>query len=926
MTAISLRCLLVFAIVLLLSACGGGQTGSDVSQLATPAALPEGSIATEPAAALSSLPADGLQPWETLDANGYAQSPVRSSSSINLNTDFRPGVERFLESGDALDNLEATRLNGTDSSGSSYAMYRVSMGSAQPGIVSVDANLRSGSGYYVGLSNYGTSRWDWQGPFTDNHVRLQAVTEASGDLTSTLGNTFVTVLSPSGSSIDVVGIGINQFDPANATAPATPLGLSATPVPGGIELSWSPVLENDLAGYAIYYADMSFVAPTAAGVQRVSYLEGGTRHILSGLKNATFVAISAIDFGGNESAVSGIVSAVPLAAAPVAISLQTDRVSGMLNDSISLTASGASAYDWDLDGDGVFEIENDNAGSQSADTSATGLIRPRVRGRDGSGTYVALGGLSLIISGNSRPVASALATPTTGAVLLDVELSGIGEDLEDAAAALTFAWDLDGDGIYEEDTDSGNIELTYNVPSLYNVKFRVTDTQGAWDVDTLSILATGDDPNNLAPMATYTTAQVTFASPFVFIFDASASSDPDGTVVLYEWDFTNDGSYDERGPAPVAQHAFLDNSENYVSLRITDDKGKSTVITTFLRLPSVWPCASGNPRGSSYSQLIGPQAPNVRYSVQTSNTLIQGQPVFGPDGTLYLCGADYELMAIDPQTGAEKWKLPGTSYFTPAVAANGSICYGNSDDDLRCVSSAGLLQWEVSGLAAQMGSIVIDLHGNVYTGRNDFKLHKFSQDGILQWSHLLGDLPRQGFVLDYNGTVYATVDSGMVTAIRSDGSLLWQYDSEAPVNSKAILDTAGNLYVASDRLHAINPDGTNKWIFGSPMGGDSTVSADLYGNIIYTNGAGTLYSVSAAGVENWHTDLGEVNFGQAVTDLAGNIYVSSLVSGQIAAFSSSGANLWGFILGFSTYSGPCIGPDGALYLCDDEGGLSAFQH
>ena len=141
---------------------------------------------------------------------------MKTAASINIDTDFTPGVERFQDAGDAVDFGEAVRLNSVDNSSRAHAMYRVSMGSNQPGIISVDANLRDGSGYYVGLSNYGTDRWDWNGPFTDNHVRLQAVTESSEDFTSSLGNTFITVLTPSGSSADVVGVGVNLYSGAGS--------------------------------------------------------------------------------------------------------------------------------------------------------------------------------------------------------------------------------------------------------------------------------------------------------------------------------------------------------------------------------------------------------------------------------------------------------------------------------------------------------------------------------------------------------------------------------------------------------------------------------------------------------------------------------------------------------------------------------------
>ncbi|MCB1217419.1 PQQ-binding-like beta-propeller repeat protein [bacterium] len=917
-------------LLLIVCSCSQGNPGGSLDAANSQQSLPAVQITPDlkPEQFPSALPADGVQPWESLDADGYVVPSGRSASSINLNTDFTPGVERFLDSGDAADKLEATRLNGISTTGISSAMYRISMGAEQPGIVSVDANLISGKGYYVGLSNYGTGRWDWQGPFIDNHVRLQAVTDSSGDLTSAIGNTFVSVLCPAGSSADVVGIGVNQYDPASATAPATPLGLTVAPVPGGLELNWSPVLDPDLAGYAICHSAKSFSNPQAVGVQRVPYLEGSARHLLGGITGNTFVALAGVDFSGNESLPTPLVQAAPLPGGSP-LQLISSAPSGMLNDTISLSASGASSYDWDLDGDGVFEIQNDNSGSQAALTTATGIIRPRVVGRDSAGNHTALGGISLIISGNSRPVASANATPATGDVPLDLTLTGIAEDAEDSPAQLSYAWDLDADGIYDDDTDLTEIPLTYNVPGLYNVKFRVTDSQGAWDVDTISVLATGDDPSNQAPAASFTDTQISFTSPFLFLFDASGSSDPDGSIVLYEWDFTNDGNFDERGQQPFVQHSLLDFSENIITLRVTDDKGGTAETFSFLRLPSAWPCYAGNHRGSGYSGEIAPQSFSQLFSVQTSSPEIQSQPVFGPDGTMYVCGNGYELMSINPQSGAENWKLLGSSFFSPAVDALGNIYYSNQTGELRCVSSGGLLQWEVTGLDFQRGSVNIDLSGNVYVGHGNNFLDKYSADGKLQWSHDTGGIPRQGCVVDYNGTVYATLDSGVVRAISSSGEFLWDYVSGSPANSRAVLDPSGNLYIATDRLHAINPDGTNRWIFGTSRTGYSSVASDLYGNVIFTNGdsggVGTVYSLTTGGVENWHFDVSGEIFGPPAVDLLGGIYCTTNADGHIYALNSSGTLLWSALIGETVFTGPSIGPNGILYQCDSAGGLSAVS-
>lgn len=925
MSSSTLHLLPAVLLAILMSACG-------VQQSATTAVEPAMQQTAQPLSAVTAspagLPTDGVQPWETVDAAGFViPAAGRSASSINNNTDFTAGVERFLDSGDAADNLEATRLNGVSSTGTSYAMYRVSMGAQQPGIVSVDANLLSGSGYYVGLSNYGSSRWDWQGPFTDNHVRLPAVLEASGDLTSALGNTFVTVLCPAGVSLDVVGIGINQYDPASATAPATPPGLTATPVPGGLELSWTPVLENDLAGYAIYYASKTFSSPSSAGVQRLNYLEGSPRHVLSGLKAATFVAVSAIDFGGNESAITPVISATPLASAPVSVSVSTDKVSGLINDSISLTVSGAASYDWDLDGDGVFEINNDNSGTQSADTSATGLIRPRVRGRDASGEYVALGGLSLVVSGNSRPVALATATPATGVAPVEIDLQGLGEDAEDAAGDLLFHWDVNGDGIFDESFSLDFISVDFTSPGFRNIKLRVTDTQGAWDVDTVSVLITGDDPNNQLPLADFDIDVWSPYAPFWSILDASASSDPDGSIALYEWDFIGDSVFEGSGPLPRVQHLFPTRGAFLIQLRVTDNGGAQASQGKFLRLPSAWSQHRGDQTGAGISYFPGAVTNNVRWEILLPAGVRRAAAI-GGDGTIYVGCEDKSLYALERTTGAIKWSFAtgNTIQSSPAIAADGTIYFGSVDAFLYAVNPNGTLKWSLGLGGFVTGSPVIAFDESIYVASQGGNLYKIHPAGSVTWAYDTGFGIVSSPIVGIDGTVYVTNLGGFTVAVKPDGSLKWQQNIGTELYSSPARGYDGTIYVGSDdnKLHALNPDGSEKWSYATGGFVDSPASIGVFGGTVYFGSYDDkLYAVNLDGSLKWEfPTLGDVISGP-VNDVSGNIYFGS-DDGDFRAVDNAGNLLWQYATNGNVQASPCIGEDGTVYVGSLAGDFIAF--
>ena len=60
-------------------------------------------------------------------------------------------------------------------------------------------------------------------------------------------------------------------------------------------------------------------------------------------------------------------------------------------------------------------------------------------------------------------------------------------------------------------------------------------------------------------------------------FDGSGSYDPDGEIVLYEWDFENDGIYDVSLTSPTATHTYPAEFTGAARLRVTDNDGLSAI-------------------------------------------------------------------------------------------------------------------------------------------------------------------------------------------------------------------------------------------------------------------------------------------------------------------------------------------------------------
>jgi glucose/arabinose dehydrogenase len=126
---------------------------------------------------------------------------------------------------------------------------------------------------------------------------------------------------------------------------------------------------------------------------------------------------------------------------------------------------------------------------------------------------------------NQPPNAVASATPTTGSAPLTVSFDGGGSSDPDGDQ-LTYAWDLDGDGAYD-DASAVQTTYTYTADGTYTAKLQVSDGRGGSDTDAVTI-----NVGNTPPTATINApaAGTTWKVGDVINFSGSATDAQDGTL------------------------------------------------------------------------------------------------------------------------------------------------------------------------------------------------------------------------------------------------------------------------------------------------------------------------------------------------------------------------------------------------------------
>ncbi len=130
----------------------------------------------------------------------------------------------------------------------------------------------------------------------------------------------------------------------------------------------------------------------------------------------------------------------------------------------------------------------------------------------------------------------------------------------------SYAWDF-GDGQTETGKTASH---NYADAGTFAVKLTVTDDKGGKAEVTKQITVTAPPPN-VEPVAAF---QVTVKDLKVDV-DASGSTDGDGTIESYAWDFGDDKTADTK----VASHSYDEAGDYEISLTVTDDDGAEHKIT-----------------------------------------------------------------------------------------------------------------------------------------------------------------------------------------------------------------------------------------------------------------------------------------------------------------------------------------------------------
>ncbi len=133
-----------------------------------------------------------------------------------------------------------------------------------------------------------------------------------------------------------------------------------------------------------------------------------------------------------------------------------------------------------------------------------------------------------------------------------------------AGDPLSYAWDLDDDGVYD-DAFQAVVSETWSEPGSHTIGLQITTSGGVTDTDTASVTV-----NNLPPV-------VDAGGPYggyegTSIALSGSGSDPGGGTVAHAWDLDGDGAHDDAF-TPNPTYTWETPGTYTVSLAVTDAQG-----------------------------------------------------------------------------------------------------------------------------------------------------------------------------------------------------------------------------------------------------------------------------------------------------------------------------------------------------------------
>ena len=491
----------------------------------------------------------------------------------------------------------------------------------------------------------------------------------------------------------------------------------------------------------------------------------------------------------------------------------------------SLSASGTAplTYQWQKNGADI-----------SGATGRNHTTTPVTMADNGS-TY------RCVITNTAGTVTSNAATLTvadgTAPVLSQIQASGITQ----TTATVTWTTDEPADSqVFYRRTGTSSYTQTPIAPTLatghnvalsallpgttYQYRVQSADAEGNTATSSPDGTFTTASPPNQPPIASFIASPTSGEVPVIVGFDASASNDPDGTIVSWGWDFGDGAS----GSGISVSHTYTVVGSYTATLTVTDDDGALSTNTTTITVtePGIPPSIVSHPAPRTVAE-----GQTATFSVTAQGTAPLSYQWRKNGGAL--SGATSSTYTTPPTTLADD----GSTYDCAVTNSAGNVTSNSAVLTVVDATAPVISQVQASGITETAATITWTTHepsdGQVFyrrTGTSSYQQTPVHSALATAHSMALGGLQPDTL---YEYRVQSSDAAGNVASSSPDSTFTTVAVNEPPVAGLTAVPTSGTapLAVSFDGSSSSDPDGTVvawAWDFGDGSSGAGSAASHTY--------------------------------------------------------------------------------------------------
>jgi outer membrane protein assembly factor BamB len=273
--------------------------------------------------------------------------------------------------------------------------------------------------------------------------------------------------------------------------------------------------------------------------------------------------------------------------------------------------------------------------------------------------------------------------------------------------------------------------------------------------------------------------------------------------------------------------------------------------------------------------------------------------------------------------GIEKWRFKcGWIEDGIVIGDDGTLYFGDEDWDIYALNPDGTLKWKYHTNGDITSAPSLDEDGTIYVCSWDDYLYALSPNGILKWKFYANSaqitsspaIGEDGTI--YFGTLWSLGDGGKIHAVNPDGTEKWRYQTGDAITADPAIGNDGTIYIGSmdNYLYALYPNGTLRWRFktGDDVKSPPSIAED--GTIYFGSFDDYLYALSPNGILKWKVGT---SWGTSANPSIAEDGTSYVGTDKLYAINPDGAIKWTFDLGPERWIGsssPAISADGTIYV------------